>query len=105
MERGVGPIQPVYQQPFRPMLGQSHTTHTLGAAATVIYQPPGARYIRFQALAQNIRYTLDGTTPTVAIGFQLAASAVPIIIDLTERTILTVFRESSGAILEYQFGD
>jgi len=105
MELQPGPAQPVYQKPFDPMTSYTHQSHTLGASAEVIYQPPGANVIRFQALAQNIRYTLDGTIPTAASGFQMAASAVPLTLELTESTILTVIREQSGAILQYEFGE
>lgn len=104
MKRQQGSAAPVYDYPFTPMRGQSHQSYTLGATAIPVYIPPNAHCILIQALTQNVRFTLDGTTPTATKGFQLFASDPPLIIPLTELTNLIVIREVSGAILEYQFG-
>jgi hypothetical protein len=61
--------------------------------------------VMIQTTAQNIRYTLDGTTPTPTVGFQLKATDPPrqIIIRAGEVT-LTVIEETGGAVLQVQFG-
>lgn len=43
------------------------------AAATSLSPPQGALYALIQCLAQNVRWRDDGTSPTTAVGMQLAA--------------------------------
>ena len=82
---------------------ESHHSSTLGTGALTLSLPLSASGILMQALAQNIRYTLDGTTPAAASGFQLKAGDPPIYIQFTKGMVLTFFRETSGAILEYEY--
>ena len=89
-----------------------HIAGTDISSATVIM--PGAMGVAetadkviLQTTAQNIRYTLDGTTPTATVGFQLKSTDAPrqIIIRLeTGSVMLTVIEESGGAVLQVQFG-
>ena len=74
-----------------------------GTAFSPLNKPSSARYICVQALTQNIRYTVDGTVPTTAIGFVIAKDAAPIFIPLRTGTIPQFFPESAGAILSYQW--
>lgn len=81
-----------------------HVSITIGGS---VFSPPlpagGANKLMVQALAQNIRYTLNGLTPTAAIGFRLTAGNDPIVIDMIKGATPQFFRESSGAILEYEW--
>jgi hypothetical protein len=90
---------------FRPHPAESHQTMTLGAEVISPYFPPGASKIMMQAITKALRYTLDGTTPSATIGFQLAAAADPIILSINEHTKLQVIREESGTILQYEIGE
>lgn len=86
--------------------GGGHTTYIPGAAAATVHIPAQARGILMQALTQNVRFTLDGTNPTTGSGFQLKAGDPPLYVELGgSRIILKVIRETSGAVLEYEFCD
>ena len=89
---------------FAPDAREAHHSITLGAGVYVPYIPPGATKIMLQALAKAARYTLDGTTPATAVGFQLAAAATPITIPISSTTKLQIIREENGTILEYCIG-
>jgi hypothetical protein len=90
----------------------SHIAGTDISSATVIM--PGnmgvtgqADKVVIQTTAQNIRYTLDGTTPTPTVGFQLKSTDPPrqiIIRPETGGVVLTVIEEAGGAVLQVQFG-
>src|SRR3990172_5934045 len=56
---------------FNPKGAHGRETSLTAAFAPVV--PAGATMCVVQALAQNVRFTLDGTTPTAAVGFQIAA--------------------------------
>jgi hypothetical protein len=60
-----------------------------------------ATHIKMQALTQNVRYRIDGETATAATGFQLIAGAdalVPV-----PNNGISIFPETAGAIVQYQF--
>jgi hypothetical protein len=57
-----------------------------------------------QALSQNVRFTLDGTTPTATKGFQLVAGNPPLIITCGSNTVIKVIEETATADLQYQWG-
>lgn len=65
------------------------------------YNPSGAEKIVVQALAQNVRFTLDGTNPTASLGFQLKANDPPLTIPLKGCT-LKVIEETATASLQFQ---
>jgi len=44
----------------------AHAEDTTVSAATTLTPPTGATKLLLQALAQNIRFTLDGTVPTAS---------------------------------------
>lgn len=95
-------------QPFIPLkvlTGHQHQSASLGTGAMTLSVPLSAGKIMFQALAQNIRYTLDGTNPTASSGFQLKAGDPPRVLDLSDKITLKFFRETSGAMLEYEWGE
>lgn len=91
--------------PFKPHKTETHHSLTLPAGVTIPFIPKNAVCIVVQAITQNIRFTLDGVTPTATVGFQLVASATPIRIDLNERITFKCAYESSGAILQYEIGE
>lgn len=90
----------------------SHIAGTDISSATVVMPGPmgvaePADKILIQTTAQNIRYTLDGTTPTPTVGFQLKSTDPPrqiIIRPETGGVVLTVIEEAGGAVLQVQFG-
>jgi hypothetical protein len=88
----------------------SHIAGTDVSSATVIMPgdmgiPLSADKVIIQTTAQNIRYTLDGTTPTPTVGFQLKATDPPKqIIIRNGEVVLTVIEEAGGAVLQVQFG-
>jgi hypothetical protein len=87
--------------PLRPV--GSHTGGTSISSATTLTIPNGARYVLVQALAQNVRYTLDGTTPTTTLGFQLKAGDPPRSIWCETGVTLKFIEEAATASLQYQF--
>lgn len=90
---------------FIPDSREVHKTITLGAAVYVPYFPQNAHKIMMQANTKDLRYTLDGTTPSATVGFHLAAEASPITIEVNEHVKLQVIREESGTILQYEIGE
>lgn len=82
----------------------SHQTDTTVSSATVLALPSGANGVLLQCTGQNIRYTLDGTTPTASVGFVLVANAAPILITFpTDDTVVTVIEASASAAIAFQF--
>lgn len=94
-------------QPFIPLNGETHHSTILGAVALTLSLPLHARGILIQAVSQNIRFTMDGTTPTASTGFQIVAGDPPVFIELTQnnRLVLKFIREASGAVLEYEYSE
>lgn len=100
-----GPASKVALVPIAPV--NTHGSETLGGTkfSPVLPESP-VRHLLVQALAQNIRYTLDGATdPTAAIGFQLVASDPSISIPMGPGVTPQFFREAGGAILQYQWAE
>jgi hypothetical protein len=60
-----------------------------------------ATHIEMQALTQNIRYTIDESQATATHGFQLAAGSISLI--PVPNDGVSVFEETAGAIIQYQF--
>lgn len=88
------------EEAYAPVGAHSHgATITV---ATTLTKPAGASKIIMQALTQNVRFTLDGTTPTAAIGFQLLAGGAPFIIEVPGAS-LKVIQEAATASLQYQW--
>jgi hypothetical protein len=88
---------------FNPLGAHGRQTNLTSAFAPAA--PPGASTCVVQALTQNVRFTLDGTTPTAVVGFQIVAGDVERILPVDTRTVLTFIQETAGAELQYQFGD
>lgn len=67
------------------------------------YNPTKAPFVLIQTTTKNVRYTLDGTTPTTSSGFVLTAGNDPVVIPVTGN-ILTVIEEAATADLQFEFG-
>lgn len=83
--------------------GYTHQTYALATTSTTLSVPMNANGILIQALTQNVRFTLDGTTPTASKGFQLKAGDAPLMIILQRQMTLKFVAETAGAILEYEY--
>lgn len=113
--------RPIMAQPQLPVLVNSIFTPVGGhfplnpasavdiSSATII--SPGnfgvsdpADKVLIQTTSQNVRFTLDGTTPTATTGFQLKTTDPPLLIMLTSGVILTVIEEAATAAFDFQFG-
>lgn len=81
----------------------AHSSGATISSATTLTPPAGANRILIQALTQNVRFTLDGTTPTASLGFQLKAGDPPVLISVRDAT-LKVIEETATASLQYQWG-
>jgi hypothetical protein len=80
----------------------SHSSGTDISSATTLTKPVGAKQIMIQALTKNVRYTLDSTSPTASVGFQLVAGNSPVIIAVPGNSI-KVIQEAATASLQYQW--
>lgn len=82
----------------------SHSSGADISSAVTLTAPAGATKLRMQAITQNVRYTLDGSTPTTSSGFELLAGDPAIIVPIESNTTVKVIEETSAADLEYQWG-
>lgn len=82
----------------------SHQDGPVISTAQALVNPAGATKLLIQALDQNVRFTLDGTTPTASKGFQLRAGDPPVIIPISANTTVKVIQEAATADLQYQYG-
>lgn len=83
----------------------SHVDGATISSATTLTPPTLATKIMIQALSQNVRFTLDGTAPEAAKGFQLKAGDPVVIIPLGNATVVKVIQEAATADLQYQWGE
>lgn len=85
-----------------PISGSAHTVNSSLSSAQTLTVPAGAQAIIMQALTQNIRFTLEGTTPTASVGFQLAAGDM-LMIDIAPGMTVKAIEETASAALQYQW--
>jgi hypothetical protein len=90
-------------RPFRPV--GSHTANSSLATAVTLTAPSGATKLLIQALTQNVRLTLDNTTPTASVGFQLKAADPAVIIPISGGTTIKVIEETASGVIQYQWGN
>jgi len=81
----------------------THGTNSSLGTAVALTRPGGAYLLLIQAQSQNLRYTLDGTTPTASVGFQLFAGDTATIL-VGAGMAITVIQETAGATITYQWG-
>lgn len=84
-------------------VANSHTENGSLSAAVTITPSTGATKLLLQALTQNIRFTIDGTTPTASKGFQLADGEMRVI-PIGGNTVIKVIEETASADIEYVSG-
>jgi hypothetical protein len=85
----------------------AHQTDSTLSAAQALNRPTGAEaanQVLIQALTQNVRFTLDGTTPTATVGFQLKAADPPTLIPIGAANNIKVIEETASATIQYQWG-
>lgn len=80
-----------------------HTVEDELDTAVTLTPPAGATQVLIQALTANIRYTIDGSTPTATAGFVLYVLADPLAIRLGAGGELQIIEESAGAVAQYQW--
>jgi hypothetical protein len=87
----------------------AHVDGTAISSAVTLSPPAGlatnVAKLLIQAGTQNIRYTLDGTTPTATKGFRLVVGDPPIIIPIGGNTVVKVIEETATADIQYQWGN
>jgi hypothetical protein len=90
--------------PFDPV--GAHTRNaTLGTVVDLsATRPAGADKIMIQAEGQNVRYTLDGTTPTVTVGFLLLNGTAAIVIECSDTTSIQILESAVGGVVNYIWG-
>jgi hypothetical protein len=81
----------------------SHVDGTDISSAATLSAEDGATKLLIQALDQNVRLTLDGTTPTTSKGFQLVAGDPPVLVWIAGATV-KVIEEAAAADIQYQWG-
>jgi len=80
----------------------AHASLTDLATAQRLSAPAGAGQVLIQALGVDVRYTIDGSTPTISLGFRLIADADPILLRVLGAPV-QVIEETSGAEVQYQW--
>jgi hypothetical protein len=80
-----------------------HTTIADLSSAVTLTPPAGATQVLIQALGQNVRYTVDGTTPTASVGFRMFTDTEPVIIRLASGEVLKLIQETASATAQYQW--
>lgn len=56
-----------------------------------------------QALTQNVRLTLEGTTPTASVGIRLTAGDPPLVIATVDALQAKFIEETPSAVLEVAY--
>ena len=92
----------VDQAAFVPV-GPHQVNNNLNSVVT-LNPAVGAGRLLLQATNANVRYTLDGSTPSSSSGFVLRAGADPTLIILAPGVSVKVTQETSGAVIQYQWG-
>lgn len=81
----------------------AHTQNSTLSSAQSITVPANASKMLVQAYTQNVRYTLDGTTPTASKGFQILYGDC-VMIPVASGQVLKFIEEAASASIDYQFG-
>lgn len=80
----------------------SHVSNSSLSAAVSVSIPAGGNFLMIQAFTQNIRATLDGTTPTATVGFQVDAGADPLLLPVQGGSTVKIIEETASASVQYQ---
>lgn len=101
-----GAAMPVADRGFVPAADEAHVHRADLDSVRELSIPKRANYIMMQARDQNIRYTLDGSTPTADLGFELISGDPPTVLPIIHgRTKLRFLEEAATASLEFQYGE
>lgn len=85
-------------------IGAHTVLSTLSTVQTLTPPSDPINALYFQATVQNVRYTLDGTTPSASVGFVAVANDRPTLVILTQETSAVKFIEATAsATLNYQW--
>lgn len=87
---------------FKPL--GDHTSNSTLSTATTLARAAGGTLLLVQAITQNVRLTLDGTTPTASVGFQLKAGDPPALWPVPVEAEVKVIEETASANIQYQWG-
>lgn len=82
----------------------AHVANGSISSSVTLTPPATANVLLIQATGQNVRYTLDGTTPTASTGFVLRQDDQPLFIDVGVGMSIKVIQESATATIQYQWG-
>ena len=88
-------------KPFEPV--GAHTQNSSLSSAVTLTPAAGATALLIQAYTNNVRYTLDGTTPTASKGFLLEAGK-NLVIDVGDDMTIKIIEETASASVDYQWG-
>ena len=94
----------VLELQFHAVVGGHNSGLDISSAVVIspsdTYNPSKAPFLLVQTVTQNVRYTLDGTTPTTTSGHTLTAGNDPILIPVSGNTF-TVIEEAATAVFEF----
>lgn len=79
----------------------SHVSQSLSGVYSPT-TPADATKVLVQAITQNVRFTMDGTTPTASTGFRITAGDPPMVVPVSGS--LKFIEEVAGAVLQIQWG-
>jgi hypothetical protein len=91
---------------FKPV--GAHTENNSLASVVTLALPAALAdggQIMLQCFTQNVRFTLDGTTPDADTGFRITAARDPIIVWIDPAASLKLIEEAATAVLQYQWGE
>lgn len=81
----------------------THTANASLGSAVTLTRPEGANAIIVTASGQNVRYTVDGTTPTATTGLLILTTVTPQIIPVADGVTIKVIESAASATLNYQW--
>ncbi len=88
---------------FKPI--GSHTAVAVDSDVDTLTIPTNATLVMVQVETDEVRFTLDGTTPVAgSTGFILRATDPVFIVDVERGVTFKYTRETADAVLQYQFG-
>lgn len=87
---------------FQPLILGAHTVVTELSTVVTLTKPDSGDALQIQAFANNVRVTMDGTTPTASVGFQLTAGQL-YQIDVGINSVIKIIEEEASASLQYQW--
>ena len=88
---------------FKP-LGSHTQNSSLNSAVTLTPPNDSVSKLLIQATGKNVRFTLDGTTPTASKGFRLTVGDPALLIMLEKGTTIKVIGEHNNSVIDYQWG-